>query len=395
MIIRLYTDFAKRRNSTKIPELGTGTEFEGELKQEFALTGLTVRFAFTDPRIIPPYNYAYISAFRRYYYLTEWYFDSGYWYAVMAEDVLASWRDEIGESTQYITRRGGLGSLSSGTLIDPNVKSCGPVTRAYTAINPEDFWGAGITTENGLVVIGTVGNSAGSVGAVSYYGMTMVCFRNFLNSMLSSPSWMNISTTEVSAELQRAIINPTQYIVYCRWFPLPAAAFIQQLIPQAYGTGTVTRTLALGWWSFALTEDAVLMNTVGSGWIYRNALLTIPKHPGSNGTGQRFLDLSPYSTYMLEVPPFGVFEIDSTELLYKEKLMVDVNFSLLTGDAVLKLIAVGTGETADSGKAFLVYEGQVGVQLPIAQVSGNINNYKSALSVGAIAGLDAILGGGG
>lgn len=393
MIITLYSDFAKRKNSTKIPEIGTGSDFDGEIKKDFALTGFTVKFAFDEPSEIPLYSYAYISVFSRYYFVTDWYFDAGLWHAVLAEDVLASYRDAIGNSSQFINRSAAKRTLAGNTLIDPNAKTCGPVMRDSATLSPESFWGAGITSNDGLVVMGVIGNAAGSIGAVTYYALSMSNFSAFMGQMLSSPSWLNISTTEISAELQKALINPTQYIVYCRWLPLNAQQFLSGLIPQAYSPGTLTNVLSLGWWTFTLSEYAMRLDTVGSGWVYRNALMRVPKHPYS-GNGHDFYSMSPYTTYMLQMPPFGVFEIDSTELYGYSYIGIEVNLSVLTGDATLK-VAGSNGGTVDFTKSFLVYEGQVGVQLPIAQVSGNISNYKNALSVGAVAGIDAILSGGG
>jgi len=193
--------------------------------------------------------------------------------------------------------------------------------------------------------------------------------------MLSSISWANISITEISAELQKALINPTQYIVSCRWFPILASAFNQ---------GAAVSAINLGWWSF--TAPARVLNTVGSAWVSRQNEFSIPVHPQRVGRGD-YLRLSPYSSYMLKFLPFGVFEIDSTELFEGDTLGILVDTNLMTGDSVLHL---ATKKVTDAqynwDNSFLVVESQIGVPLPVGQVSADVANYQNALAAGVVAG---------
>lgn len=369
--------FDKRRNSTKQPTT-TGTVYEGELKSAFSVSGFELKLNMTNQLVAPVFNYAYIESFRRYYFITDWYYDSGFWYAVLAVDVLASYKTEIGGSLQFVSRAY---SNYNPLIIDASYPTTGEVSRSGDFITPASFWGANPTGANGLIVIGVVGASASGIGAVTYYAMSMAVFNAFMNSMLSSIAWANISTTEISAELQKALINPTQYITFCRWFPIDAGSFAQ---------GGATTTLSLGWWTFNLSGTARVLNTVGSAWVNRNNEMDIPKHPQHTGRGL-FTEFSPYSSYMLKFLPFGVFEIDSTELAEKDTLGIQVSCNLMTGDSVLHLSAKKTTDSAYNwASPFLVAEAQIGVPLPIGQVSANISNYKNALVAGAVSGVDAI-----
>lgn len=374
--VTLWT-FDKRRNSTKQPTT-TGTVYEGELKSAFSVSGFELKLNMTNQLVAPVFNYAYIESFRRYYFITDWYYDSGFWYAVLAVDVLASYKTEIGGSLQFVSRAY---SNYNPLIIDASYPTTGEVSRSGDFITPASFWGANPTGANGLIVIGVIGASASGIGAVTYYAMSMAVFNAFMNSMLSSIAWANISTTEISAELQKALINPTQYITFCRWYPIDAGSFAQ---------GGATTTLSLGWWTFNLTGTARVLNTVGSAWVNRNNEMDIPKHPQHTGRGL-FTEFSPYSSYMLKFLPFGVFEIDSTELAEKDTLGIQVSCNLMTGDSVLHLSAK---KTTDAGynwsSPFLVAEAQIGVPLPIGQVSANMSNYKNALVAGAVSGVDAI-----
>ena len=363
--------FDKKKNSTKLP-VSAGTEFTGEMKQSFTLTGLEIRFNLGAQLVAPTYNYAQIPSLRRYYFITDWYYDRGFWIAVMAVDVLASFRLEIGNSSQYVLRAD---SRYTPGIIDTSYPTTGEVERSSSQIAPGTFWGADVTQATGLIVMGVIGNSASAVGAVTYYAMTMQEYRTFLNAMLSSISWANISITEISAELQKALINPTQYIVSCRWFPILASAFSQ---------GTPVTAINLGWWSFA--ASARVLGTVGSAWVSRQSEFSIPVHPQRGGRGE-YLRLSPYSTYMLKFLPFGIFEIDSTDLFDADTVGILVDTNLMTGDSVLHVAAKKmTDAQYNWDRSFLVVESQIGVPLPVGQVSADVGNYQNALSAGVVAG---------
>lgn len=366
MEVRLYS-FSKKRNSTKLPT-DSGTLFNGQLKQSFTVTGLEVTFNLGVMQSAPVYNYCYIPSFRRYYFVTDWYYSGGLWTALLACDVLASFRNDIGNSFQYVLR--------SYSNYDPNIidteypTSPSGIIRLHASIQPSTFWGASVSATEGTIVIGAVGRSAGAVGAVTYYAMSFTTFTALMNTMLTDVSW--VGTTEVSQDLLKALVNPTQYIVSCRWYPILFSGFSQ---------GASVSVLGLGWWNFNLSGTAQLLNTVTSAWITRQNELTIPKHPQASGRNA-YLDCAPYSSYMLKFLPFGVFEIDTTELYDKTYLGLQVDVNLMTGDAVLRVSSKGATGVYDFENAFLVTEGQIGVTLPIGQVSFDTNKIISAINTG-------------
>ncbi|MBO7183058.1 MAG: hypothetical protein J6V49_02885 [Bacteroidales bacterium] len=373
--------FDKKRNSTKIPEESAGRVFNGELKQEFTITGLEVTFNLGKELYAPTYNYAYIPNLRRYYFITDWYYEAGLWVAVCAVDVLATFKTEIGNSIQYVTR--------AYSDWDPNIIDTAYITRAEgivrdnDVLSPDLFWGASAWSDSGTVVIGVVGANASSIGAVTYYAMAMSTFGAFMDSMLSGISWANISASEISEELQKALINPTQYIVSCKWFPILFSSFHQ---------GAITYQIELGWWSFPLIASAQVLSTVSSAWISRESYLTIPHNPQSR-TNPRlaYLDLAPYSSYMLKFLPFGIFQLDTTELYDKTYLGMRVESNLMTGDSVLKLSTSGALGGFNWENSFLVTEGQIGVTIPVGQIAADIGKYKNALIAGGSTAIAEII----
>ena len=367
--------FDKKKNSTKTPPV-SGYKQAGELKQNFTITSLEITFNLGNTTYPPTFNYCKIKELRRYYFITNWYYNAGLWVAVCAVDVLATYKTEIGNSRQYVTR--------AYSNYDPNIIDTAYLTKAdnlirmYDVVTPSTFWGASAWGNNGMVVCGIVGANASSLGAVTYYAMAMSTFGSFMNSMLSGISWAGISATEISEELQKALINPTQYIVSCRWFPILYSGFTG---------GVATTSIKLGWWSFSVS-GARILSTVSSAWISKDSELTIPHNPQAVGNPRlAYLDLAPYSTYMLKFLPFGIFEIDSTELYDKTHLGIHVETNLMTGDAILKLCAKGPVGSYVWDNAFLVTEGQIGVTIPVGQISADIGKYKQALIKGTVSAI--------
>lgn len=376
MNITLWS-FDKKKNSTKIPSTA-GNVVSGELKDPFAITELSIKFNFGQLYNAPTYNYCYIPNLRRYYFIINWLYDSGLWIAVCAVDVLASFKTDIGNSRQFVERSY---SKYNADIIDTAyLTRSNDIVRMYDLLTTSTFWGASALGNNGTVVIGVVGSSSSNTGAVTYYAMSQSTFGGLMNTMLSSISWAGISGSEISTALQKALINPTQYIISCRWYPIVFSGFNQ---------GTATTSLNLGWWSFNLGGTARILSTISSALITRTNELSIPKNPWK-GARTDYLDLAPYSTYYFKFLPFGIFEIDSTELYDKTYLGVKVDVDLMTGSAVLRLCAKDAISSYNWDNAFLVTEGQVGVTIPIGQVSADIGKYKNALIAGTVSGITAL-----
>ena len=373
--------FDKKKNSTKIPPTA-GVTMTGELKDKFTLTGLEVKLNFGALAYAPTYNYCYIPNLRRYYFITDWYYDSGLWYAVCAVDVLASFKTDIGNSKQYVERA--YSSYNPDIIDTAYLTQLADITRTYDTLTPTTFWGASAWGNGGTVVLGVVGSDASSVGAVTYYAMSMSMFGSFMSTMLVGISWAGISATEISEELQKALINPTQYIVSCRWYPILFSGFTN---------GVATSNIRLGWWNFAVQGTARVLSTVSSAWVSRDNELTIPHNPQASGRLQ-YLDAAPYSYYTFKFLPFGIFEIDSTELYGKTYMGIKVDVNLMTGDAVMKLdTKTAVNQSYNWDRAFLVAEGQIGVTIPVGQIAADIGKYKNALIAGGASALSQLLEG--
>lgn len=380
--------FPKRRNSTKQPTNITPYELEGEIKHTFSPLAMSVTFNFGSITP-PPYNYARIEALERYYFIENWTYTGGLWVGTFTTDVLASFKDQIGRSTQFVSRAY---SRYDASIIDTTYLSkTEGVERLHSTLTPLDFWGADPLSNNGLIVVGVIGASTNGLGPTSFYAMSLGVFNSLMGQMLSSISWAGISTTEISTELQKALINPIQYIVSAKWFPIDAGSFNQ---------GAAVSSVQLGYWSFNLTGTAHLLSTVASSWVIRQSEVSIPKSTqslGDAGARLQYLNLSPFAEYTFKFLPFGVFPLDSTDLFDMSYLGIRVSANLISGDAVLALaVKPATGSYAFDDRPILVTQGQIGVEIPLAQITIDAQKWKNGLAsagASAISGLAGLLGG--
>ena len=346
-----FYSFAKKDNSTAKPT-GDGAIRRGELKTGFELLAPVIKLADagSDP---PTWNYVYIAKLNRYYFIRSWSFDSGFWYASTAIDALATWKTEIGQQSLYVTRSA---SSYDGSIIDGAYPTTAECTITYNNSYDEPFGGGG------CFIVGVVGG-ANSVGAISYYAMSGGSFSALIGYMLGDHQYMNIDPDELSAELQKAFINPSQYIASCLWIPVSVGS-----VP-----GTGVGSISVGWWSFSVGAVQIDPLSAKVGGQYA---LAIPKHPLAATRG-KYLNLGPYSDYTVTIFPFGSFTIDPMRLQDQSTLNLRAVMDCCTGEAVLYI-------TCD-GAPIKVVNGRYGVPVPTGQISYQITSLGGAATAAGMA----------
>ena len=353
--VNLYS-LEKRDNSTKQPT-GTGTEYNCVLKDGCGILNPTIKLDMgltSDPS---GYNYAYIAAFERYYFIEEWYFEDALWTASMRVDVLATYKTQIGSASLYVLRAAG---AHNGNIIDtlyPAKTGCSFASDTKT--NP---WNT-----TGIFVVGIVTQDA-AFGSMDYYVMTAAELRSMCLA-LTDPTTIIDSTydfdlMDASAGLQLSLVDPMQYIKTCIMLPV-AATDITNL-----GTSA---TINVYRWAAGTGKKVYPTSRITKSFTF-----TIQDHPDTSGRGN-YVNSKPYTNITLTVPPFGCIDIDSSVTCNATNLYVDIELDPITGKGILVITCKGI--------VLNRIEAQIGVPISLSSVTRDYIGAASALgSIGGMIG---------
>lgn len=376
MQIRMYA-FRKRINSTKKPKSTDGLgelSFLAEctLKDATSVIAPQITLIFPQGLLSPSsYTYAYIPDFHRYYFVTDITFVQNRVLYTLACDVLASYWDTLKESTQYVLRSASAGDLS---IVDSLYPVTATISHGYTLTTGWSF----DSLSTGYYVLGIINKATDTVGCVSYYVMTNAQFAGLRSALMTDYAYMGISATEISQELSRAIINPFQYIVSCKWFP------------EKPPTAGEVHTISVSGWDFTGGSASKLDPAAV---IIKQFTVEVPSHPQIERG--KWLDFRPYSNFYFSFEPFGVIPIDASKLTANRVLDVFVRIDCISGIGRLQISCQGTG-------APLIYSADcnIGVDIQLAQQSvaksimSDVQNAVGSISQGAMTGgkVGAVLG---
>lgn len=374
MTVKFWT-FGKRDNATSVPSTNPIQTYNNVLlKDNCSVVNPAIKLNVPMTTRVYDWNYCYIQEFSRYYYVTDWMWQDALWIAELQVDVLASFKFEIGQQNLYILRS--YQDASGNALYDGNiVDSTYPCTAeaatytAYAVTNPF----AGLYANNdGTYIVGIVSKNA---AGVKYYAFNFAGFRILCTQLFNySSGWLNIDPTEISEDLQKALVNPFQYVVSAFYLPVPVSWFVNNNI------GTATTSIDFGWWSVTVSSGGRVLN---AGTLYSfTTQLSIPRHPVSSTRGM-YLNLSPYSVYTLRYYPFGTFDIDTEAICNWNTLDLYTDIDVCTGKALLTIAVNGRSNPIRS------VESNVSVPIPTAAVNVDYMNLGSK-STAVMAGASAI-----
>lgn len=363
--VKLYT-FSKRDNSTKKPALTAGTEFDCVLKSGSGILRPTLTFDFGITSDPSQYNYAYIAAFDRYYFIEEWYFDRALWTATLKVDVLATYKSDIGSASLYVLRAYG---DHDGRVIDTLYPSKTECTFGRYAVN--NPWNT-----TGLFVVGIVTQDA-AFGSMDYYVMDAAELRSMCLA-LTDPTTIidsayDFDLMDASAGLQLSLVDPMQYIKTCVMLPV-AAADITNL--GTSGTINVYR------WPAGTGKKVYPTSR-----ITKTLTFNIISHPDTSSRGV-YLNSAPYTNITLTIPPFGCIDIDSSVTCGASTLTAEVEVDPITGKGILVVSC--------NGIILNRIEAQIGVPISLSSVTRDyIGAASSALGAvgGVVSGLMGNVGG--
>lgn len=363
----IFYQFAKRTNSTKRPSGGQG--FGIDLKAPCNIIDPEIKIATqSDPT---GFNYCYLPTFSRYYWVKNWTYSDGLWNASLTVDTLASYRDQIGNSTEYVTRSS---AQYDGTISDGLYPASAKVQSVTTAFQG----GFAETIREGFFVIGFVAKTPNSIGAVTYVVMSPGNAKKLSSKLLTDVSYLSIDNAEISDSLTKILFNPYQYIVSCNYFPFDIAELTAHL--------PLVSSVDVGWWSvdvpcWILGED--------NNNLTKSVSVGIPKHPQAASRGV-YCNASPYTDYTIFLQPFGVIPLDASKLWGAATLSIQYTVDLFTGDSILRMFT-------DTNQLVHDTTAKLGVPIQLSNITFDVPSGGGLLQTGiaaAFGGLQAALTGG-
>lgn len=339
-------NFKKKKFSTAIPSKGDGDTWDCRINRTCSVISPELVFDFSGVEEAPPYNYAYIDSFNRWYFINNWTYNAGLWCASCSVDALATWWDDIKTSTQYVVRNA---NLYSGLISDSLYPTTAGVT--YTRDSVSSPFKAR-SSLYGTYIIGIIGGN--SRGCVSYYAMDYSNFKTFSQKLFDPDNFAGLEETVDS--VTKFSFNPIQYIASCMYFPIYLGDITES-------NASDVSSISLGWWT--LTGVTAYQITKAD-FIFKFSI-DMPRHPQASQRGV-YLNASPFSRYKLVARPFGEMVIDSSFFVNINTAFGEIHIDLYTGKALLFLMngLVGTEEPFSFNEV-LTSRAMVGVNIALAQ----------------------------
>ena len=353
--VNLYA-FSKRYNSTLRPS-GNGFITTCEAHDPVNIMAPLMKFNLSS---VIDYNYMYVQDWDRYYWIDSWTYDKGIWLATCSIDPLASWRNSIGDMTEYILR--------SAYTFDGDIMDTTYPLQAETEVVqnflPDWSVSSGAT---GCHVVGIVSAN----GLVEYYRIDNIAeFGGYMfGTNPSSTLWDSIIADDPGVQaggypsFMKAQFNPLQYVVSCIWYPftIPTSGSKVAVYFGYFDSGY--RAYKINRSSYSLFSSR------------------IPLHNHPQYTRGRYLNLAPYTRLRLSALPWGEVDLDTTKFSNKptNHVYLEAWMDPVTGSTKLYVMN-GDSET------ILVLVGQIGVTEQLSQVlKDNLATVTGGLS--AVAGV--------
>ena len=358
--VQFYT-FGKKERSTAQPT-GQGTVYSCTANDPLDLLAPEIILKISlNPQTSPTaFNYAYIPVFSRYYRVTGWSIRDGLWHCSLAVDALASWKTAIGSQSTYVYRSA---YASDGAVVDPYYPT--KASFNHVKLDIPDFWSldvsrGGVEQGGGRYVLGILGK-----GAVNYYCMTQAQVLDFLDAIFDDAFYTQILGGFGATEYPEAkvAINPIQYVTSFRFYPtffaVPGTAWAMHITGgvSSINVGPATVQCSAGiFTAVGGYADQISNNST----TYTVPLTNDADHPQiSRGS---YLRQAPYTTFEIFMPPWGFFQVNSSDLIGATGIKLDISVDMRSGSGSLNVYAV---YSATSEQLIARYVTQVGIDCPL------------------------------
>ena len=361
----------KPMNSTLQPEFDASTDWEVDcnffepfdvLSPEILLRdeGLGSAAPPINPKTNKPYhimdyNYVYIQApVERYYWINKWERISGIWHAYTTEDVLASFKDDILKTNQYVLRTS-RPDMWDDTIPDTfygyNYKDYTVlVNKGRQDVGQENRW---ISTAN--KIDGRRAYLHLNYNAYTNYDKdpsatdTYVVRYNTWNCHVDQLKWIfhQRDTGKVPAQDNEGI-QPIDYILEAYYLPVAPSDIEQNYVDGTYKKVYYGNTYDIihnnrddghfgstwNWFDFT-TANGVdhLLRPLRDSQVITTTFTTIIPNASKNIPKYQFG--SAYRSLWIKFSPFGLIQLNSDDYINETEVKVAVDVDLGTGEAIL------------------------------------------------------------
>ena len=351
MKILLY-NISKDINSTALPS-GEAVELTGNLRLPSSVENPVIEI---EADALPDYNYAYIPAFSRYYWINNRGCSTNKLFVLsMSVDPLATFATEIGASTQYVLRAA---DDFDGTITD----TLYPTKNSW--VNYEQRFDSpfGRSLDTCYWCVGVKGS-----GADTFYCFTNSGFNNFMEYLLAGTDAEPGESYTVDALLSlgiadnseaAAVLDPLQYITSITCLPTAITGdFTNTQINIGFSTKTFANCQNVYYRSKHIVLDQYSASDIGL-------------NPQSGVRGA-YLNNAPYAEYYMYIPGFGKIDIDPS-VAAVSVIDVDLYIDPRNGECQLTL------STAELG-VFARHTSTIGVPFEFSQIISKGTTFGTAL----------------
>lgn len=391
----IFYNFSKRKNSTARPS--SGSSYACTLKDDTSTARPSIALKWQGGGSPASFNYCYIAAFGRYYWVNSWTYSDRQWIADCVVDVLATYKTQIGSSRKYVLR-----SASEFDKYAPDNK--------YMPIYPmqAETWAmSGIAWAEelgyGRFVVGIVGqNNTFNAGGVGYLVLTGAQLQQVISACFTGTEGIWTAASSLGADVGEAlakfgenyyksIASPVQFINSVCWVPF---------IPETNGS-TAIRLGAIN----TGISGACLSNPV-----YRQSWRASVN--SWNSSDEAWPNVEPFMRYVLHCPPFPDIDIPAEHFLpaglsthstgtINGNIYTDVTNGLsyleanaAVGGAVIGAASAQLGVMISLAGASVDYAGQIsaGAGLIGGAISGFLSGGIPGAIGGTISGINGFIG---
>lgn len=300
-----FYKFAKAHKSTARPS--GGTSYEILLKDGCDVLNPAIQLKLSAAENPSGFNYCHIPLFDRYYYC-RWKWENRLWTAYCEVDELATYKEPIGASTQYVTR--------SASAYDLNISDTKYPTKAEVVTHSAylDTIANSINTDIGSYIVGI--KSRDSNSGAGFYVLNETAFRGLVYYMFTDV-WLD--SGDIDKALQKMIVNPFDYIISCNWYPFQIATEFND-------------NIYFGYWDSGVKGHLLRLNerlkSIGQQF-------ELPQHP--QVARGKYLNASPYTQLTLDFYAFGRIPLDPNLFIDNRNGIVTMGIDLFTGMGTLKV----------------------------------------------------------